>query len=128
VAHPSPALGSSPGDRRRRALPDLLQHIPDRQHLPEDCTDRLEGGLLRRVAAGRRAVAQEQDAEVADVGLARGRVAADARVDPGDDDGVNAARAEDQLQIGAVERAEAGLREQDIAGLDDQPRVEGRSR
>ena len=76
--------------------------------------------------ARRRAVAEEEDVEVTDHGLARGRLAADICGDARNDDGVNGAGAEDQFEVGAVEGAEPGLVKENVAGIDDEPLMEGR--
>jgi len=76
----------------------------------------------------RRAVAEEQHPELARRGLARGGVHADVGVDPAEDDDVDAARAQDHLQIGAVEAAEAGLADDHVARTDVHDRVQGGGR
>ena len=110
---------------------DLVDHLIDGQHLGEGEAQHGAGGPLQDVPGhaahvdGGGAVAEEEDPEVAHVGLAGGGLGADVGGDAGDDDAVDAARAQDQLQVGAVEGAEAGLVEHDVARLDLQILVEG---
>jgi hypothetical protein len=61
--------------------------------------------------------------KIARHGLTRGRLAADTRGDAADDDGIDAARAEHQLEVGALERAVSGLFKQDVARVHDEPLV-----
>jgi hypothetical protein len=51
----------------------------------------------------------EEDVKVARHGLTHGRLAADTGGDAADDDGIDAARAEDQLEVGALEGAVSGF-------------------
>ena len=125
-------LGTRAASDRNGAqgLPDLLHHLVHRQHLGEQEAERRQGRLLQlsRRGAGhirrRRAVAEEEDVKVARHGLTRGRLAADTRGDAADDDGIDAARAEDQLKVGALKGAVSGLSKQDVARVHDEPLVE----
>ena len=80
---------------------------------------------LSRRGAGhlcsRRTVAEKEDVKVAHRGLARGRLAADTGGDAADDDRIDASRAEDQLEVGALEGAESGLVKEDVARVHNQP-------
>src|SRR5258705_9037595 len=107
-------------------------HLLDRQHLGEHMPER---GARRPLQLGRRdfsnsgicgAVAQKEHAKIADGCLARSRFAANVGRDARDYDGVDPARAEDQLKIGAVKRTETRLVEKNVARVDDQPLVQRR--
>ena len=62
------------------------------------------------------AVRQQQALEAAVVGLAHGGVHADVGGDAGEDHVADAARAQDQLEVGGAERALAGLVDDRLAG------------
>ena len=73
----------------------------------------------RRVVAGiggAAAIRQQQAFEAAIVGVPHRRVDADIGGDAGQDDVADAARAQDQFQVGGVEAAFAGLVDDDFAG------------
>ena len=71
--------------------------------------DHLDRGDVVAGVGGAAAVLQQQALEAAVVGLAHGRVHADVGGDAGEDDVVDAARAQDQLEVGGAERALARL-------------------
>ena len=61
------------------------------------------------MVGGAAAILQQQAFEAAVVGLAHGGVDADVGGDAGEDDVLDAALVEDQLEVGGAERALAGL-------------------
>ena len=62
----------------------------------------------------------------ANSGLAGGGLTADIRRNARNDHRIDTARAEDQLEISAVEGAKSRLVEKYVAWVDDKPLVEGR--
>ena len=78
----------------------------------------LIGGCLRRVERRRR-VADEEYLIVPHIGFPRRRFAAHIRANAGDDDGIDAAIAQDEIEVGAVESTVAGLLEDNIVPADD---------
>ena len=64
--------------------------------------------------------------EVSHRGLASGRLTADIRCNARNDHRINTARAEDQFEIRAVERAKSRLVEKYVARVNDKSLMEGR--
>jgi hypothetical protein len=99
----------------RRGVLDLRKcRLERRQH------DRLD--LIRRRfrrVERRGCVADEEHLVVSHVGFTRRRFAAYVGTNSGDDDGIDAPIAQDQIEIGAVEGAVARLLQHDVVLADD---------
>src|SRR6478735_10524388 len=135
--HPSPRR-PSPAHRRvdrlslggLRRSTDPVDHLVGRGDLGKEGADRGQRGALhlRDLQTGHptggRGVADEERAHVADHRLARRRLAADVRLDPGDDDGVDAEQLEPHQQVGVVEGAEVRLLEHVVGRVHDERLVE----
>src|SRR5579862_1467749 len=111
---------------------DFANHFVNREDLREEVAERRAGGLLKlcggkAVHWGRRCtITQENHAEIANGGLSGAGFAADVSGDAADDDCIDATLAKNQLQIGAMKRAKAGLVEKDVARIDDEIFVQRR--
>ncbi len=77
----------------------------------------LDGVVVVALVGGAAAVLQQQAFEAAVVGLAHGGVHADVGGDAGEHDVLDAARAQDQFEVGGAERALARLVDDRLAGL-----------
>src|SRR6478735_9224746 len=136
--HPSPRR-PAPTHRRvdrlslggLRRSTDPVDHLVGRGDVGEEGADRGQRGALHlgdlhpRHPAGGRGVAHEERAHVADHRLARRRLAADVRLDAGDDDGVGTEQLEPGQEVGVVEGPEVRLLEHVVGRVHDQRLVEG---
>src|SRR4051794_18107099 len=116
----------------RGGLGDPADHLVDGCELREEGADGRQGCALHlcdvepRHAARRRAVTEEEGADVTDHRLAGSGLTTDVRLDARDDDGVDTERLESRLQVGVVEGAEVRLLEELVRRLYHQRLVEGR--
>jgi hypothetical protein len=113
-----------------RLTSNLRHQLVYREYLRKHGTESCDGRILQlglgsaSVSGSRGGVADEQDSKITGICLAGGRVTTDIRCDARNDDRVNHTCAEDEFKVGAVERAEARLLDEEIAGIDHKPWVE----